>query len=51
MYTAMIFENNLQPDLCCLDYRAVQRLGPDGPSSVGAIERLRGRQIDVSEHP
>jgi hypothetical protein len=38
MYTVMICENNLQPDLFCLDYRAVRRLGRDGPSGFGAIK-------------
>jgi hypothetical protein len=36
----MICENNLQPDLLCLDCKAVQRLGRDGPSGFGAIEKM-----------
>jgi hypothetical protein len=38
MYTVMICENNLQPDLFCLDHRAVRRLSRDGPSGFGAIK-------------
>jgi hypothetical protein len=34
----MICENNLQPDLCRLDYSAVERLGRDGASGFGAVE-------------
>jgi hypothetical protein len=40
MYTVMICENNLQPDLFCPDDRAVRRLGPDGPSGFGAVELM-----------
>ena len=38
MYTIMICENNLQPDLCCLDYRAMEWHGPDGPRGFCAGE-------------
>jgi hypothetical protein len=38
MYTVTICENNLQADLFGLDCKAVQRLGPDGPSGFGAVE-------------
>jgi hypothetical protein len=38
MYRVRICENNLQTDLCCLDYRAVQWVGRDGPRGFGAVE-------------
>ena len=35
MYTIMICEYNLQPDLCCLDHRAVDWFGPEGLRGLG----------------
>jgi len=34
----MICENNLQPDLCCLYYGAMEWPGLDGPWGFGAVE-------------
>ena len=36
----MICEYNPQPDLCYLEYRAVQWLGPNGPHAFGGIEYM-----------
>ena len=36
----MICEYNPQPDLCYLEYRAVQWLGPDSPQAIGGIEYM-----------
>ena len=36
MYTPMICEYNLQPDLCCVDHRTVEWLGTNGPWGFGA---------------
>jgi hypothetical protein len=38
MYTIMICEYNLQPDLCCLDHRAVEWLIPNRPWGFGTGE-------------
>ena len=36
MYTIMICEYNLQPDLCCLYHRAVDWFSPEGLRGFGA---------------
>ena len=38
MYAIMICENNPQPDLCCVDYRAMEWLSPDGLQGFGVIK-------------
>ena len=38
MYTIMICEYNLQPDLCCLDHRAVEWLISNSPWGFVASE-------------
>ena len=35
MYTIMVCENNLQPTFCCLDHKAMEWPGPEGPQEFG----------------
>ena len=34
----MIYQYNLQPDLCCVDYGAVKWPSPDSPQGSSTIE-------------
>ena len=38
MYTIMIFEYNLQTDICFLDHRAMEWLSPKGLQGFGSSE-------------